>query len=491
MDMPIAGKMKAKPHRGVLERQASRAPSGLLALALSPMLAPALVLGYTYFRYKGLSQIDPVLYPMLALPPVVGLVLYTSLRRKLRQIASVSEAVQLASSGQATPTELLVAESDVGPARGWNTLVKSHLSGLLTDTAAPVALGADRTAFAGVAMDAMMQAVLAVDRTGAVLVANSAALVYFDRSAESLRGTDLASLLTGEGLRAFQDVMQGRVQRRNGVDLLRPSDGSEGEEILRLTVIPTREAQPIYAVITIEDVTRQRMAEKSRHDFLAQATHELRTPLTNIRLYVEEAIEAGDANPSSRAEALNVISHESLRLERLVSELLDISELEAGARVMDKGDVRVEQLMAQLEADYSAMAEGKSISLTFELPPKVPVLQGDRDKIAGALHNLLGNAIKYTPQGGSVTVRIEEEDGVLRFVFIDTGIGISRDEQTRVFEKFYRSPDQRVTEIEGTGLGLAFAYQVAQMHGGELSLESELDHGSTFTFSMPKPKLAA
>lgn len=462
-----------------------------MALAVVPALVPALVLGTVYLRERTLDGFDPALYPMLVAPTILGFVIYGALRRRLRQIASVSEAVQLAANGQAAPTELLVAESDVGPARSWNTLVKSHFSGLIADLSAPASQGHDGAQFACGAIDALMQAVCAVDRNGTVLVANAAAGTYFEQTPDQLRGQDLAHLLTGEGLRAFQDVMQGRVQRRNGVDLASATSDTEGEAILRLTAIPTRGSEPIYAVVTIEDVTRQRMAEKSRHDFLAQATHELRTPLTNIRLYVDEAIEAGDGNLSARSEALNVIAHESLRLERLVSELLDISELEAGARVMDKGDVRVEQLLAQLEADYAAMAQGKGVALVFELPPKVPVLQGDRDKIAGALHNLLGNAIKYTPSGGSVTVRVEDEEGVLRFAFVDTGIGISREEQTRVFDKFYRSSDRRVTEIEGTGLGLAFAYQVAQMHGGELSLESELDHGSTFTFSMPKPKLAA
>jgi len=333
--------------------------------------------------------------------------------------------------------------------------------------------------------------VCGVDRSGRIVVANTSAANFLELDTNSVQGVLITSHLPEPALSAFEDVRQGRVQRRNSVDLVRHDESRNCEEILRLTVAPTREQEGICVVVTVEDVTRQRLAEHSRHEFLAQATHELRTPLTNIRLYVEEAIEAGDEDAKTRAEALNVISHESLRLERLVAELLDISELEAGARVMDKGDIRVDQLMEQLYADYLALAESKGLSLEFELPPKLPVLQGDRDKVAGALHNLLGNAIKYTPEGGRVTVRIDDDDGAIKFAIVDTGIGIGPEEQQRVYDKFFRSSDERVSAIEGTGLGLAFARQVAQMHGGDLSLESELDRGSTFTFSMPKPKLAA
>ncbi len=489
--MPIVKRPTTHTRKRVLERQAPGAPMGLIALAFVSALPMLFFFGYNYWRYKSLDQIDTALYPILLVPVVLGYVLYRSQRRLLSQIASVSEAVEVAASGEAAQMELIVAEHDAGPGRAWNTIVKSYLGEVVAEASKPVGTENETAHLAMAALNSLMQTVCGVDRAGRVVVANSAAGSFFQRNPESLWGTEIASLLPEEALPAFEDVMHGRVQRRNGIDLVRSDESGGNDEILRFTVTPMREREGVCAVITIEDVTRQRMAERSRHEFLAQATHELRTPLTNIRLYVDEAIDAGDEDAKARAEALNVISHESLRLERLVSELLDISELEAGARVVDKGDIRVDQLMEQLQADYEAMAESKGLTLEFELPPKMPVLQGDRDKVAGALHNLLGNAIKYTPEGGRVTVRVDDEEGTLRFAFIDTGIGIGPDEQERVFEKFFRSSDERVSTIEGTGLGLAFASQVAQMHGGELAIESELDHGSTFTFSMPKPKLAA
>ena len=484
--MRIGKKTNHTSRTTVVERQAPGVSVVLLALGLVPLLTPILVLGYSYLRYHTLSLVESALYAMYAVPVLAGIFLLVMLQRKIKQMACVSEAVKVAAEGHTTPTELFVAESDAGPGKQWNEIVRQYLSDIGDRDTIAVTSSAEGAGHERVILEILMQAVIGVDRNGRILIANSAASNFLGKPIEQLIGGNLESALDRDSYQAVTDVLQGRVQRRNSTDF---SHG--GGELLHLTVTPVRADGRLCAVVTIEDVTRQRLAEKSRHEFLAQATHELRTPLTNIRLYVEEAIDAGDSDPSTRAEALNVISHESLRLERLVSELLDISELEAGARVMDKGDVRVEPLMEQLRADYAVLAESKDISLEFELPPKLPVLQGDRAKIAGALHNLLGNAIKYTPNGGTVTVTVDETEGMLRFAISDTGYGICPEEQSRVCEKFFRSSDARVTEVEGTGLGLAFAKQVAEMHGGELSLESELNKGSTFTMGLPKPRIAA
>jgi signal transduction histidine kinase len=129
--------------------------------------------------------------------------------------------------------------------------------------------------------------------------------------------------------------------------------------------------------------------------------------------------------------------------------------------------------------------------LKFIHPPKLPKLQGDRDKINLALHNLLGNALKYTPAEGQVTVSIDVRNGQLVIDVIDTGIGIKPEEAEKIFDKFYRSEDPRVEKITGTGLGLTLAREVVRLHGGDVTLQSELNRGSTFTATFPIPAEAA
>jgi signal transduction histidine kinase len=238
-------------------------------------------------------------------------------------------------------------------------------------------------------------------------------------------------------------------------------------------------------MVTIEDITQQKVAEEARHAFVAHTTHELRTPLTNIRLYVETAIDEGENNPSTRAKCLNVINGETRRLERIVGEMLSMAEIEAGSFKIKPDDVRIETLFDELKADYQQQAAEKRIDLQLKLPPKLPVIRGDRDKITLALHNLVGNALKYTPDGGKVTIGVEVDGKQVAVSVTDTGIGISPDDAEKIFERFYRAKDPRVAKITGSGLGLTLAREVIRMHGGDITVESQIDQGSTFTMTLP------
>jgi signal transduction histidine kinase len=171
--------------------------------------------------------------------------------------------------------------------------------------------------------------------------------------------------------------------------------------------------------------------------------------------------------------------------------MLSVSEIEAGSFKLRAGDVRLETVFEELKSDFGPQAEEKHQKLSFDLPPKLPAIQGDRDKIVLALHNLIGNALKYTPESGNVNVKVEVDGQRLVVEVTDTGIGISQDETDLIFEKFYRAKDKRVSDITGTGLGLALAREVVRLHGGDISVRSELNKGSTFTMSVPTHSEAA
>jgi two-component system phosphate regulon sensor histidine kinase PhoR len=180
-----------------------------------------------------------------------------------------------------------------------------------------------------------------------------------------------------------------------------------------------------------------------------------------------------------------VINSESRRLERIVGDMLSVSEIEAGSFKLRSGDVRLDTVFEELRADFAPQAKEKGVSLRFDLPPKLPAIKGDRDKIVLAIHNLIGNAIKYTPRSGKVVVRVVVDAGQMLVEVTDTGIGIAAEETDLIFEKFYRAKDKRVSDITGTGLGLALAREVVRLHGGDISVRSELNKGSTFTMMVP------
>jgi len=148
-------------------------------------------------------------------------------------------------------------------------------------------------------------------------------------------------------------------------------------------------------------------------------------------------------------------------------------------------------LFEDLRNDYEPQAAEKKVTLVFNLPPKLPVINGDRDKILVAMHNLVGNALKYTPAGGTVTVDVQADGKQLSFAVRDSGIGIRAEDAERIFERFYRAKDPRVEKVTGTGLGLTLAREVVRLHGGEITVDSELDKGSTFTMTLPVTAEAA
>jgi signal transduction histidine kinase len=316
---------------------------------------------------------------------------------------------------------------------------------------------------------------------------NGAAAVLLQSKREEMLTSPISAFIQDKRvLDAAQNAAGGQMMRRTIVEVQRSGQASNG--LLRFIVRPVRRGDLGVAMIIIEDITQQRVAEESRNAFLAQATHELRTPLTNIRLYTEMALDEGKDNPEIRANSLNIINQEVFRLDRMVNDILSISEIEAGTFSLRKDDVRLEDLFKQIREDYTAQAAQKQITMTFNFPPKLPVIKADKDKINLALHNLLGNALKYTPNGGQVNVTISADRGRLTVDVADSGIGISEEDCQRVFEKFYRAKDARVAQIKGSGLGLAIAREVIRLHGGDITVHSIPDKGSTFTLAMPIPE---
>lgn len=432
---------------------------------------------------------------------------YRAIRRKLRALGAIGEALASTDVIEAREADLVV-NPDLGPAAAsWNRLLsdRERLRSAMAATQVAEKLGGRRSKDGelGSVCDGLWMGLMLVDEALKVKYVNGAASVLLRASREDLAGADLRKVLDEPRvLDAIRGVAAGSVRNRVIVEIRRPGEddvpatvgkdaapmvqAGGGGSVLRVTVRPLRKEDSAVALVVIEDVTQQRVADEARNSFVAQATHELRTPLTNMRLYLEMLLEGGGAEDAKkRADALNVISQEARRLERIVGDMLSVSEIEAGSMKLNRDDVRINTVFQEMEADFREQASAKEIKLRFDLPPKMPVLMGDRDKIVMALHNLVGNAIKYTPAGGEVTVRVSEEKGNLTVDVTDNGIGIREDEREKIFEKFYRAKDRRITNITGTGLGLAIAREVVRMHGGDVTVRSQLDKGSTFTMTLP------
>ncbi len=328
--------------------------------------------------------------------------------------------------------------------------------------------------------------VLVVDAEGNVSFANRSASGMLGDSGDPLEGT-AASKLFEEDLR-LSLLSPASSGRGSSASLSRWTDHRferpHGDVTLRFWSIMSDTSDNEY-ILFVQDITQAKEAERARDQFLYHVTHELRTPLTNIRAYAETLSHGVIEDEQTIRECYNVIMGETQRLNRLVEDILNVSQLEVGTARLDLGEVQFERLMRSVVQDTQGSADAKNIDLVLHLPVKMPQLRGDKERLSVVLTNLIGNAIKYTPQGGRVDVRCACESGRVRITVTDTGIGIRREDQEKIFEKFYRVNDEQVSAIPGTGLGLAIVKETVRLHGGSVFVESTPGHGSTFTVTLP------
>ena len=239
-------------------------------------------------------------------------------------------------------------------------------------------------------------------------------------------------------------------------------------------------------IVVFHDVTDLKRLERVRQDFVANVSHELRTPLTAIKGYVEALREGGLQDPVQAEQFLRVIQRHSERMDKIVSDLLLLSEMESADRVLQRETVHLPELIRTAVETLRPLAEGKKQNLRVEPMEGLPSLRADSQKIHQVLINLLHNAISYTAEEGSITVEaMPVPDGVGVSV-ADNGIGIRPEDLSRIFERFYRVDKGRSRELGGTGLGLSIVKHIVEAHGGQVRVESKPGKGSRFTFFLPR-----
>jgi signal transduction histidine kinase len=237
-------------------------------------------------------------------------------------------------------------------------------------------------------------------------------------------------------------------------------------------------------LFVFREITGEREVERLKDEFLASVSHELRTPLTSIVGYAE-ALNAGDFGELSaeQSEFVSVIERNANRLTRLVDDLLLTARIESHTLELYLEDVDVAALVADCAQSVTPYAESRGVQLVLETRPLT--LRADTLRLTQLLNNLLSNGVKFTPDGGTVTVRTSTADGVGVLEVEDTGMGIPADEQDKLFERFFRSSVAHRRSIEGTGLGLVIAKAIAERHGGRIDFESRVGEGTTFRVELP------
>jgi len=324
------------------------------------------------------------------------------------------------------------------------------------------------------------------DPEGRITFANRAVAALLGESVEAddSLGNSLAAYLAGriDNPEALEVFAAGGSDRSARTEVTRSS--GDRKRILNVARQPIDGGASGH-VWSLRDVTQQKMADEMRGQFIDSATHELRTPLANIKAYSETLAMMDDVDLEQQKEFCNTINSEATRLARFVDDLLSVSSMEVGSMTINRQNVNLARLFDEVVDKVRPLTVAKSQQFAVHLPEKLGETLLDKDKVSAMLVNLLGNASKYTPQGGDIALHVKVSEGLLSVGIEDSGVGISEEELGHVFDKFFRSKDPRVQNETGTGLGLSLAREIVRLHGGELTVKSTVDKGSIFVATLP------
>ncbi|PIQ86206.1 MAG: hypothetical protein COV74_05890 [Candidatus Omnitrophica bacterium CG11_big_fil_rev_8_21_14_0_20_45_26] len=341
-------------------------------------------------------------------------------------------------------------------------------------------------------MRSIADGLIVVNEKGETLLMNPAAEKLLGVKKEEVIGKSLTSQQKEEQLISLAESAEGKEEKEIRLN----SKNESTQRVLRQStaVIENEAGQTMGMVSVLTDVTKQKELEELKTKFISNVTHELRTPLAAIKesvnLFLDRML--GELTPEQE-KVLGITRRNIQRLSRLIDGVLDISKLESGRMELKAAEFELSDLITQNVSSFDAWANSKVVTLETKLPEGKLKMTADNDMLSQVITNLIGNALKFTPQGGKITVEVKQvplsdadSTPALQFNVIDNGPGISAADQKKIFEKFSQGSAKPVDKISGTGLGLSISREIVHLHGGRIWVTSQEGMGSCFSFVVPQ-----
>ncbi len=331
-------------------------------------------------------------------------------------------------------------------------------------------------------LSSLTVAIITLDGRGHIDSINAAAAAIFDFGSRPVRGRAIIEVVPSFDLdRRVREALAGHPSRGRI-----PLTFSGAARMLAVTTIPLDGSDGVLVIAN--DETRLHELEQTRRDFVSSVSHELRTPLSSINLMIETILSTADDQ-----EAIDLflpqIKREVDRMVQLVQDLLDIARAESGRMRLRREDVDLASVASNILKTFEPRAAQLGVTLKFNGEPSR--IDGDPDRLAQVVVNLIDNALRHTPAGGSVTTEVSQSEVASTLVVRDTGVGIPYNDLPHIFERFYVVDRSRARESTGTGLGLSIVKQIVEAHGGSVKVSSEFGLGATFTCVFPTARSRA
>ena len=332
----------------------------------------------------------------------------------------------------------------------------------------------------------MSDGVIATDRRGRIVIMNTAALDILNLKSEKVIGIPLLSILPLEEKVTFRELLETQHERLIHLE----EDGEDSIVQCEFSVIQRESGFISGLVCVLTDVTEQQKIDRERRNFVSNVSHELRTPLTSIKSYTEALVDGAWENKEIAPGFLKVIETETDRMMRMITDLLNLSRMDQNRLALEKEFINMNELVVHIVNRFEMVLQSepyrdKNYRILTDITQRDLWVELDQDKITQVLDNIINNAIKYSPDGGRIIVRLMETHTDIIVSVSDEGLGISRKDIPHLFDRFYRVDKARSRAMGGSGLGLAIAQEVIQLHGGKIWVNSIENKGSTFFVSLP------
>ncbi len=331
---------------------------------------------------------------------------------------------------------------------------------------------------------------------GIMMVHTNGRIMQMNSSARTMLGIDQNDRLTGDYVTIIKNEDAQKIIRASleegaetQEELSLPSPEDENEERIyqvQTALVRSDDQNTMGVVAILNDITEIRSIERMKTAFVSTVSHELRTPLTSIKGFISTLLQDVDNfyDKDTVHEFYTIIDQECDRLTRLISDLLNVSRIEAGRALdLNPQPVQVSDIVGKVVASQKSYTNKHEFSV--ELESELPVIVADMDKVDQILTNLTNNAVKYSPNGGTITVSGKKSDSAIRMAISDQGMGIPKEHLDKVFDRFHRIDNRDTRKVGGTGIGLYLVKHLVEAHGGKIWVESEVGKGSSFIFELP------